>query len=286
MAIIFQDGFESGDKSNWTAWSTESLEPEVISAPAGMVGSYACQLKSRSSWLKKTGLTPSQEVRLYCLCKPTDPAGSLYSFILYNVSADEGVYMEFEGGIGKLIKLNSMAVLQVAFTKGLFYNEVRTYDIRARFSTGSDGIVQFYVNGVVIIDYRGPNMVSATTCDGIQYGSAAAWWPPTAHIIDEVILRDDVVFNHSLISMAPHIIHAPKGVGATGVHILDAAKGVGALSAHIFDVSKAVGAVSVHLFEPLSFGGLTGARTFPLPKTQTKWQTQTDKRKFPLPGSQ
>lgn len=73
-------------------------------------------------------------------------------------------------------------------------------------------------------------------------------------------------------------------IGGLSIHILESGRVVGNISVHILELQKSIAGMSVHLLER-TFRNY-GMRTYPLPNAKTVWQSQTGKRKFPMPGEQ
>ncbi len=85
----------------------------------------------------------------------------------------------------------------------------------------------------------------------------------------------------NLLAMAEN----PPFVGGAALLALSADFRLGGIDLLAVSADCNVGAVNLLVLGPPAFVEV-GRRTFPLPHTKTVWQSQTDKRQFPLPGEQ
>lgn len=173
MADIFNDAFESGDFTAWTA-NTSAV---VATGVSGMEGVYCADLSENQSKLSKTLASPVNEIFVAFDFMPINEAFAYGNVLAFKLGADLLVNLYANGSGDTPIEVTLAGWSEVP---GYYTLEEDTtilsagtkYRIQVRFKPDpTNGIFQVKIDGVLVIDYTGPTTVSATTLDTFIVGA-------------------------------------------------------------------------------------------------------------------
>jgi hypothetical protein len=165
MARIFIDGFESGGLD---LWDNIGSGASVISAPAGMDGSYAGQVATSNAFLEKT-LSAAAEYYGAILSKITFSITGSSSICQFKSASTILIDIKRNNTSGKIEAWRGSTLIATGAAV-LNLNQVYHLQFRANIHD-TTGIVQVKVDGIVDIDFSGDTKPGTeTTINTFQIG--------------------------------------------------------------------------------------------------------------------
>jgi len=181
MARIFIEGFESGGLD---LWDNIGSGASLISAPAGMDGSYAGQVATSNAFLEKT-LSAAAEYYAAFLSKITFSVAGSSSICQFKSASTILVDMKRNNTSGKIEAYRGSTLIATG-TAVINLNQVYHLQVRANIHD-TTGIVQVKVDGVLDLDFSGDTKPGTeTTINAFQIGQTTP--NPMTIQFDNVVL--------------------------------------------------------------------------------------------------